>query len=329
MMTAYSRNLDDPLGQPLAVGMALPADCTWLDLLQPSDAERRHVEAQFAIELPTRAEMKEIEASSQLYVENSTLFLTTPVIWRTETPHPEQGELSFILTGRHLITMRYADPRSFAIFAQRAQKQRDLVASAEDALLGLLDAVIDRLADVLELIAARINALSNRIFATGAASANSKQTLKSADLNEALAGIGRAGDLNHKLRGSLAGLERLAVFLASTTVARMHKEQKNALKTLSRDLRSVSQQAAAVTQEINFLLEATLGLINIEQNNIIKIFSVAAVAFLPPTLIASIYGMNFQAMPELDWGYGYPVALGLMVLSAVLPVLYFKRKGWL
>jgi len=326
MIRAYLRVNGRVASQELTVGEPLPPGTIWVDLLRPEEAERNYLAACLSIDLPTREEMKEIEASSQLYLEGDILYLTTQVISRVESPHPEHGELTFVLTPRHLVTMRYGDPRSITQFAVRITRQPELMASAEDALLGLLDAVIDRTADVLELIGSRIDALSSRVFnGNGGPSDNPDPQ----DLRDVMRGIGWAGDLNHKVRASLAGLDRLVTFLTAQTTTRLTKDQKGVVKTLNRDLRSLNQQAGFLAQEASFLLDATLGLINIEQNFIIKIFSVAATAFLPPTLIASIYGMNFHHMPELDWTWGYPMALVAMVLSAVVPLWYFRRKGWL
>jgi magnesium transporter len=315
---------------PLGLGEALPPEAVWIDLLRPSEAERAHVGGLTGCDLPTREEMKEIEASSQLYAEGEAIYLTTSVLARADTSLPEQSELTFVLTPRHLITLRYSEPRSVAAFAARAYRQPELLATAEDALLALLDAVTDRIADVLELIGARIDGLSARIFNDSLDSGGfGKASKKPDELQDVLRGIGRAGDLTHKVRNSLAGLDRLVTFLTSVTTGRLTKEQKAALKTLTRDLRSLNEQAGFLSHEANFLLDATLGLINIEQNAIIKIFSVVSVALMPPTLIASAYGMNFQYMPELEWKLGYPMAILAMVLSAVLPLWYFRRRGWL
>ncbi|MBI1208750.1 MAG: magnesium transporter [Azospirillum sp.] len=329
MIKVFSRLDGRVIEQPLAIGDPLPPGTVWIDLLRPAEGERAHVAACLGIDLPTREEMKEIEASSQLYLEGDGIFLTTPVISRVDSPHPEPGELTFVLTPRHLITMRYADPRSVTAFAMRLSRQPEALTSAQDALLGLLDAVVDRTADVLELIGARIDGLSARVFVGGPDDPSDQAAPDSRDLRDVMSGIGRAGDLNHKVRASLAGLDRLVVFLTAQAATRLTKDQKATLKTLARDLRSLSEQANFLSHEANFLLDATLGLINIEQNTIIKIFSVAATAFLPPTLIASIYGMNFHHLPELDWTFGYPLALLAMLLSAVLPIWYFRHKGWL
>jgi magnesium transporter len=201
-------------------------------------------------------------------------------------------------------------------------------------MLGLLDAVIDRLADILELVGARLDALSTRIFDTHAETPplgvpHKERRMKSSELQEVLSSLGRTGELNHKVRSNLAALERLVTFLGPIMVGRFSKDQKASLKTLARDISSLVQQSGFLAQEANFLLDATLGLINVEQSHIIKIFSVAAVAFLPPTLIASIYGMNFDFMPELGWPLGYPLALLMMAVSALVPLWYFRRRGWL
>ncbi len=328
MITVYARIGGRVIEQPLACGEPMPEGTVWIDLLRPDEAERRHIGAVTGCDLPTREEMKEIEASSQLYVENDAIYLTTPVIARADTPSPVQAELTFVLTQRYMITVRFTEPRSVATFAVRTGRQPELLASAEDALLGILDAVVDRVADVLELIGARIDNLSSRVF-TDSLDRGPGRNKKPDELQDVLRGIGRAGDLTHKVRDCLAGLDRLVAFLTSVTAGRLSKEQKAALKILSRDLRSLNEQSGFLSQETSFLLDATLGLINIEQNAIIKIFSVVAVALMPPTLIASAYGMNFEYMPELHWEWGYPMAIVLMVLSAVLPLWYFRRRGWL
>ncbi|MDQ2102699.1 magnesium transporter CorA family protein [Azospirillum isscasi] len=330
MITVHARVGGRVVEQPLALGDPLPPNTVWIDLLRPDEAERAHVGAVTGCDLPTREEMKEIEASSQLYTEGEAVYLTSSVIARADTPNPEQGEITFVLTPRHMITVRFTEPRSVATFAARTGRQPELLASAEDALLGILDAVIDRVADVLELIGARIDGLSSRIFTDSLDAKGFGRAAKKPDeLQDVLRGIGRAGDLTHKVRDSLAGLDRLVAFLSSVAAGRLTKEQKAALKTLTRDLRSLNEHAGFLAHEANFLLDATLGLINIEQNAIIKIFSVVSVALMPPTLIASAYGMNFHNMPELDWDFGYPMAIVLMVLSAVVPLWYFRRRGWL
>jgi len=309
----------------------LTRDVVWVDLCNPTTSEIASIERAFHMEVPTREEMGEIEASSRLYTENGALVMTAPILHRATAEIPESGVITFILLPETLVTVRFVDPLPFAAFARRAERNPGLAATAQSALLGLLESVTDRLADVLELAQADMEQVSRDIFAKRAAlsagTASREARRKAPDLQDTLRRIGRVGDLATKARDSLLGLNRIAVFL--TAQGEMKKDIKARIKTLSRDLGSITDHANFLAGKVNFLLDATLGLINIEQNSIIKIFTVAAVAFLPPTLIASIYGMNFDFMPELKWHYGYLVAIGLMILSAVLPMWYFRRRGWL
>ena len=303
----------------------------WVDLCNPLPSEIASVERAFGMEVPTREEMGEIEASSRLYTENGALVMTAPILHRATAEFPESGVITFILLPATLVTVRFVDPLPFAVFARRAERNPGMAATAQSALLGLLESITDRLADVLELAQADMEHVSRDIFAkraalsTGTASREARR--KAPDLQETLRRIGRVGDLATKARDSLLGLSRIAVFLNAQVD--MKKDIKARIKTLTRDLASITDHAHFLAGKVNFLLDATLGLINIEQNAIIKIFTVAAVAFLPPTLIASIYGMNFDTMPELHWQHGYLIAIGLMILSAIVPMWYFRRRGWL
>lgn len=351
MITAYIREASGLRAQALGPGEAVPPGSVWLDLLFPDEAERLTVSTLLATDLPTLEDINEIETSSRLYTEGEVAFMTTPVIVRSAAGPMERGLLTYVLGPEILVTIRYTEPLWFAIFAARAQKQPELVTSALEAFLGLTEAVVDRAADVLERVTADLDRLSHRVFADhedrtvetmtlrdGATSARHQVVDRShvrrrppttVSMRAVINAVGRAGDLTQKVRDSLAGLERLVAFATIVAGPRMNKDQKARLKTIGRDVHSLVEHAAFQAMQTNFLLDATLGVINIQQTNIIKIFSVASVAFLPPTLVASIYGMNFAHMPELDWPFGYPMALGLMVLSAVLPLWYFRKRGWL
>ncbi|MBN1238174.1 MAG: magnesium/cobalt transporter CorA [Gammaproteobacteria bacterium] len=297
----------------------------WIDLLDPQNGEESLVERAVGINVPTREEMEEIEVSSRLYYEDEAVYMTATLPAQSDTDDPEMAPVTFVLAGERLITVRYHDPRAFQNFPRRAEKMSMGCTNGAGTLIALLEVIVDRLADIVERAAGDIDTLSRGIFRT-----NGTQTTKSRDFQRALEEIGRKGDLNSKLRDSLATLERLVAFLGQATAkSKLDTQGRSRLKTLSRDVRSLTDHSSFLSQKIMFLLDATLGMINIEQNAIIKIFSVAAVVFLPPTLIASIYGMNFDHMPELDWLVGYPFAIGLMVASAILPYWYFKRRGWL
>jgi magnesium transporter len=302
--------------------LELPHRTVWLDLLQPSADEESAVERALGVEVPTREEMKEIEVSSRLYREDGALFMTATLVAKADTEAPESTALTFILAGERLVTVRYLDPQPFRAFATYALRHPGACSDGDAVFAGLLEAIIDRTADILEAVGADLDRMSREVF-----SRTSQET--SRDFQKLIARIGRAGDLTSKARESLVSIGRLLAFAIQGNQARGRKTTGSRLKTIGRDIASLSDHASFLNNKVNFLLDATLGMINIEQNAIIKIFSVAAVVFLPPTLIASIYGMNFSFMPELHSPFGYPLALALMVVSAILPYWYFKRRGWL
>ena len=296
----------------------------WIDLVNPTNDEEDDLEKRLGIDIPTKEEMGEIEISSRLYYEDGASFMTATLPAQAEGDDPQMAPVTFILAGNRLITVRYHEPRAFQTFPMRAEKVPMGCDSGENVLIALLEAIVDRLADILERAGRDIDAISRQVFQTKGA------PTKSQDFQKVLESIGRTGDLTSNIRDSLVTFERMSGFLGHGSLQRKSaREIRERVKTLSRDVRSLEDHASFLSQKITFLLDATLGMINIEQNAIIKIFSVAAVVFLPPTLIASIYGMNFDFMPELNWQLGYPFALGLMVLSAILPYVYFKRRGWL
>lgn len=299
-------------------------DAVWIDLLNPEPEEVKPLGERLGINIPDRADMEEIEISSRLYHENGAVFMTAILPADTDGDEPEMAPVSFILSGNQLITVRYHDPRAFTTFPTQAQRMATKLPDADTILVGLLEAIIDRLADVLERAGRDIDAVSAMIFRR----ANTKDEPQ--DFQGVLEKIGRKGDLNSNIRDSLATLERLVSFLGSVAMDReCGPDLRKRVKTLSSDARSLSDHSGFLSQKITFMLDASLGMINIQQNATIKIFSVVAVIFLPPTLIASIYGMNFEHMPELSWVFGYPFAIGLMIAAAILPYLYFKHRNWL
>lgn len=299
----------------------LPPSALWLDLFHPTKEEERTIEKLFGINVPTREEMHEIEASSRLYIEKGAAFMTVPVLDKSTTQMPESTAITFILANNRLVTLRYADPLPFSLFVERMSRQSSMISSGEQILMGLLDQIADRLADILEGATANLENLSHGVFHSNGAAGNG------IDFKDVLRHIGHVGDLASKAKDSLLNLNRLVLFL--TAQPDIKKDSKAKLDTLRRDVASIDEHTTFLSAKVSFTLDATLGLINIEQNNIIKIFSIAAAGFLPPMLIASIYGMNFHVMPELSWAAGYPFALTLMILSAAIPYLYFRRKKWL
>ncbi len=297
----------------------------WIDLLSPTREEEAEIESLIGVAVPTREEMEEIEISSRLYVEDGAYFMTATLPSQADDD-PVMSPVTFVLAGKRLVTVRYHEPRAFMTFPMRAEKASTGCAAGDTILVGLLEAIVDRLADVLERAGRDIETISRDIFQAP----QGKASKRNRDFQELLKAVGRKEDIASSVRESLTTLQRVSGFLThAATQTRMGKDTKARIKTLSRDVLSLADHAAFMSQKINFLLDATLGMISIEQNAIIKIFSVAAVVFLPPTLVASIYGMNFDFMPELKWMFGYPFAIGLMILSAILPFWYFRRRGWL
>lgn len=315
--------------QPVAVAefaAALAENVVWIDLLKATTAEVAVVEKVLAIALPTREEMREIESTSRLYCEDGARFMTTPLLVSTESDAPESTEVSFVLVRRFLLTIRDVEPQSFrqtaALFARRASSTRDQI------FVALIETIIDRQADLLERISKETEELSQRIFRRLPRAKESENNLR-----EAIFQLGRSGNLIARERDCIVSLSRLVQYAG-------HEDFDDAgdgptspiyprLKPVTRDLQSLSEFAGFLSSKVSFMLDATLGLINIEQNQIVKIFSVAAVIFLPPTLVASIYGMNFDFLPELRWQFGYPFAVGLMIVSVVVPYFFCRRKGWL
>jgi magnesium transporter len=298
---------------------ALPPDAVWVDLFDPSREEELACERALGAYLPTREEMSEIETSSRLYREPHATVMTASVLVNSDTDTPLEGPVTFVLVGRQLATIRYIEPKAFKIIGQNIQREPEISSSGVSVFVALLEAIVDRLADVLERASAEVEALSAEIF---------RQT-EGVNYRPIMKRLGRSQNLNAKARDSLTSLARLAGFAMLIDPADWRRDYKERLKSIQRDIASLTEHSGSLAGNIAFMLEATLGLINVEQNAIIKFFSVAAVIFLPPTLVASYFGMNFHHMSEFEWGYGEPIAIVVMVISVVVPLWWFKRRGWL
>jgi magnesium transporter len=310
---------------PIPSGSPLPDNAVWIDLYAPTPEEDKLVEGMLGVAVPTREEMQEIEVSSRLYIENGARYMTATMMCQSDTELPKTTAVTFILSGHRLVTVRYDEPRPFAMITNKLARVCPSTVNGESVLMDLLDAVIDRAADILERVASDVDTVSHQIFEPTARRASATLTH-----NHIMRAIGRKGDLASKVRESLVSIGRLVLFLANEAEGmKWPKEMRAQLKVMQRDVQSLSDHATYLLNKITFLLDAVLGMVSIEQNNIIKIFSVAAVGLMPPTLIASIYGMNFKKMPELEWTYGYPLAILLMIAAALLPYLYFKWRRWL
>ena len=305
----------------------IPDGATWIDLEKPTREEELLVESCLEVAVPTPEEMAEIEPSSRLYQRNGALYLTLSVLYGVEEEKPASSPIGFVLTDKRLVTVRYVTPKPIRAFADGVCREPELAESALHALSGLLDAIVDRLADELEKVSAEIEKISSHVFVPTV----DARRIPAARLTALLTRIGTTNLLLAKIRETETSASRLLAFLAGTDMLRL-KKNSHALehvKSLSNDTSSLSDHSNFLANHLYFLLDASVGFISIEQNAAMKLFSWVAIVFLPPTLIAGIYGMNFHYMPELSWPLGYPMALGLMVASAILPLLYLKRRGWL
>lgn len=295
----------------------------WIDLIEPDAAELERVGRAAGISLPSREDMEEIELSSRLYRENGTDFLTLVLPALGEGEHHHTAPVAFVLGEHVLVTIRYHDPRPFRTFPARSARSSYGVATPQDILFGLLDATIDRLADILELTDGRIEAVSRQLFDNAA-------QVDSAALRVAVAALGKAGTLVSDVRNSLVTVERAITFLdRDRDGAAQSKRMHRSLKVLSSDATSLSEHANFLTQKLGLIMDAAFNLTNIRQNTTAEVFSLVAVLFLPPTLLASIFGMNFEWMPWLAWDFGFWAALLAMALSSALSYLLFKWRSLL
>ncbi|MEJ0075701.1 MAG: magnesium transporter CorA family protein [Alphaproteobacteria bacterium] len=303
----------------------IPDGAVWFDLVSPTLAEDKMLERALCIAIPTREEMQEIEISSRLYTENGARYMTATLMCQSETATPKTTAVTFILAGHKLVTVRYDEPRPFTLISNKLARTCSPTVTGESIMMDLLDAVIDRAADILERAGADIDRASHDIFEP-----EGRRVDRTVTYRYILKQIGRKGDLTSKVRESLVSIGRLVLFLTNEADGlKWPKEMRAQLKSMQRDVTSLSDHASYLGNKVTFLLDAMIGVMSVEQNNIIKLFSVAAVVLMPPTLIASIYGMNFKHMPELDWTFGYPLAIVLMLIAAILPYWFFKWKRWL
>lgn len=331
LLTAYVKEGECLLPAPLHKVAGIPQSAAWIDLNTPSKEEEHAVEKLLGVDIPNREEMLEIEESSRFYTEQGIQFMTASILHSAHVGSPGIAPITFILAGNRLVTLRYTNPKSFIQFEGRVAKPGNGIVSQKcDAswlFLGLIEAITDRIADILENVAGGLDEMSNGLFDANPDS----PPMGTQQFRGVLRSIGREGAFLSKVRESLAGVNRMLAYLStgSTDDKTLGKETEAWMKSLERDTQSLNNYVDFLSNKITFLLDTVVGLVSVEQNAIIKIFSVAAVIFLPPTLVASIYGMNFDIIPELKWQLGYPFAIGLMILSAILPFWYFRRRGWL
>ncbi len=300
-------------------------DAVWIDLVNPSDEEKLTAEKLFGIKIPTPAKVQEIEVSSRLYEENDSLFMTATVPIVDGHFHVRLEFITFILSHSSLLTLRDKDFSLRDAAHQRVRKIGDTVPVEAQLFLLSLGVIVDDIADLLERLLDEIDILSKEIFHRHDSSLNIPQGVVSHSMTR----IGVCGESVLFLRESLVGLGRLVGFVSKERAAMIGTWGQNELATIEKDILALTDHVAFASNRISFLLNAILGFVNIRQNDIIKILSVVSVILLPPTLFASLWGMNFSVMPELSWSFGYPVALAIIITSGIVPYLYCKKNKWL
>jgi len=304
----------------------LKSDGVWIDLLEPSEEERARVEKEYGIRVPTRAELEEIESSSRLSRDGDALYMNMPVATLDGDGMIMPSPVGFVLTDKIVVTIHFAKLHTTAAVLARLDSTTNAV-SAPDVFAMVIEGVVDFSADQLENIAAEMTEISQRVFRRrDAPQPNIKQMHKI--LRRMLSAIGYAGEHLSQIRESLLGLQRIITYTLETCRSWNEKNFLARLETARHDLQSLIEHETHLSDKAQFLLDANLGFINTEQNDIFKVLTIVSVVGIPPTLIASMYGMNFHFMPELSWQYGYAYGLGLIALSTIVPMLWFKWRGW-
>lgn len=302
--------------------LPFPDNLVFLDLLNPSRPEELEAEKWLEYQLPTREEMQEIEESSRLYTEKGVLYMTAWIPVGLDTPDPDTTPISFVLAPDCLTTVRYADPLAFRALAEQVRRQCKMPISSDAVFLLLCELIIGRIADALQNVENDLKRINREIFVVNPSKASAAVER---DLAEVIKLLGRRSALVANLRESLVSISRILQFFLNNGASWMKGELAAQFRSVMRDVKSLDDYTNQQTHEMTFLLESTLGLINIQQNQIIKIFTIASVLFMPPTLIASIYGMNLQ-IPEAKFEYAYPMVILMLIISAVIPIVFFKRK---
>ncbi|WP_172291877.1 magnesium transporter CorA family protein [Pseudoruegeria sp. HB172150] len=295
-----------------------PPDALWIDLYRPLPAQISAVES-LGIDVPSLEEMEEIEISNRIYREDGVDYMTVVLPGLSSTQKPVSGPVTFILTKDRMVTIRHHAPRPFDTFPTRADRASGGCATPDRLFIGLCEEIIARLADLLEAAGRVLDAAAHVLFADGPDHAD-------ADLQTTLKEVGRQGELIGRVRLALLTLQRALIFFTTND---REKEVVAMVKSGMRDIKALEVHSDYLAARIGLTVDATMGQINLSQSRVVRIFSVVAVLFMPPTLVASLYGMNFAIMPELHWEYGYPIALGLMLISALGTYLLFKWKKWL
>lgn len=306
----------------------LPTEINWIDAVSPSEPERAFLERVLGTRIPTFADLSEIESTSRIYSNGGYLFLSMPAIFRGDENVPITTPLGFVLSKSLLISLRFEPLKSFENLQAHITRKDAEGSGGAHAFVAILEVIIDHVADLLEHIGTDLDCISQDIFGFSSGPESPAHRKNGKDLREVLRRIGRIGNLTSKLSEMLLGVGRIIPFVVSNPSIELSSDEKSRLNNLGRDIASLNEYETRLTDKTQFLLDATLGLTNVDQNDIFRILTVVSVVGIPPTFIASMYGMNFKNIPEYDWAFGYQYGLALIFISTLLPLLWFKRKGW-
>jgi magnesium transporter len=298
----------------------------WIDLVQPTEDEQQQISQQCKLHVPSREDLSEIESSSRLFSRDGLICVSMPLIPSPDSADLAPPPLGFVLTCDLLITIRYSKiqgvDQTASLFGHANPP-----ANSVQVFVSILEAMVDYGADLLERLSQDVAGISRRSFGQYA-NGHEKVRRSPKTLRATLVEVGSVGAHLSEVRETLLGLQRIASFAAEPQRDWVSKDAYSRLRTIGRDVASLTDFEAHLSDKVQFLLDAVLGFINTEQNEIFKVLTIASVVGIPPTLIASMYGMNFHNMPELSWAYGYQWGLGLILISTVLPILWFKSRGW-
>lgn len=321
MIVAYCPSVKGLEKVELTPEMPVPATSVWIDLEAPTSAELQAAEKLMGAEIPNREEIASIETSERLYVEPGAVVMTVQMPMATRTPDPILSSVTFVLSAKRLVTVRFGDPKSIAILSKKVQADATIAHTGPAVLFALMETIVDRCADEMETASGRYDNLALEVFGDGL------NMRKTASYQIAIKRVGKLGLQVAKMHDVCTSLARMLLFMgAQAKRLSLNEEQISDLKIHGRDIRSIKEHADAMDNKLSFLLDATVGLVTLEQNQISKIFTVLGLIFMPPTLIASIYGMNFINMPELKWEQGFAFSLGMMLVSVVATFLFFRWK---
>jgi magnesium transporter len=299
----------------------------WIDLLDATLEEVGRVQTATGLVMPSQEAVSEIESSSRLSSRNNALYLTMPLV-RLSDQGPRGVSAGFVLMPERLVTIRFAPNRIFDTYAEQLPRGAGGHDTGAHIFVGLMEAIVDRQADALEQVSADLDMISHGIFSMGANQEGGRKA-EDATLRHTLGRLGHLGDLISHVRETQVGAARIVPYVTAMSADWLPKGLKPRLATLRRDIASVSDFDTHLNDKLQFLLDATLGFINIAQNNVMKVMAIASVVGIPPVLIAGIYGMNFKNMPELEWTHGYAFGWGLIILTTIIPLAVFRWRKWI